>query len=679
MAVTARQVRALAPTSTGTQDFTVSGFGTPQAAIFIFNSAASDSTPADDVRFSIGFWARYSSTDRQYVCHATYKDGQSDTPMYSHGGGDNDAVVRSFTLDSDSPTTAFNAEFNSVITNGVRINWTLADGSVNGYVTCVLFKDFDWAYVDYEEEDDLASYLDDLVFTGWPGEADVVFGLTHRDSSVGVGDTARISLGIAVNDGVESQGSNNFWMWADVKAGYTASIAALMSDDTLLVHTKGKATSPSWARRLVSFDANGATLEQIVTTGLEGRHAFVGILALKLPDGVQSSLDFLATPTSTGTWDITAPGFKPQFALVLSSNQSTYDALETSPLANVFAVSTIDENAQYANLCWLEDGTEPREAHTQSSAAALDQPTWGAGGGAGSDIVASFTSFDADGINLNVTSTDSTARKQIWFTLGTPLEETSGDNLDVTAEAQTGTNTVYVAGVNSDVDAEIAAGATTIYTAGSTSAVSVTSRDTPLMTSGDVAEATVTVGDGTEAVHVAGVMSDVTAAVGTGTTTIYTAGDLDDVVVAGPNATATTSGDVADVAAEIGDGISAVYTAGVLSDVDVESGDGTEAIGTAGVLSDVAVDVGTGTCAVYSAGVLSDVGVDIGDGTETLYNTGDVSDVNVESQDSPSWATSGDVISIDVDSGDGTEACYSAGTNTEIGGGTGTTRLVLIG
>lgn len=422
MAVQVEQKRLAAPTSTGTQDFTVSGFGTPQCAIFMMCSGQTDSTYEGSIRWSVGAWARYDGTDRQFVTHCSQEDDGESTVHNSTSGADNDAVVKCYDPNTNDGTVEFEAAFSALITDGIRINWTAVEGTIQPYVVCAMFNGLQWAYVDSKRELDLSTpYYDDMVFTGWPGEADWVMGLTPRsdDDDVATGDTLRCSIGFAVNDGSETQASTAWWGYrGNAMEYYEAQAAFGLSTDTFLVHTKGKATDWSWARQLESFDANGITLIQTADP-LEGRNSIVGVLAMKFPEGFDFSLDILDTPTSTGTWDITAPGFQPQFAMALWGSTAVVDEIVDDYEASAFAVSTISPAEQYCMAAWYEVGTYPRNSESQVSAAAVDSKMLKAAGSQ-SPLVGSFTSFDAAGMNLSLSSVPDTSKKCILVTFGEP-------------------------------------------------------------------------------------------------------------------------------------------------------------------------------------------------------------------------------------------------------------------
>lgn len=402
-----RSMRATAPTSTGTQDYTVSGFGTPQAAMVVHISGTSNSAAGADIVYSIGFWARYDGTDYQRVSHMAMEDNASGTPINSQSGNDDDAVIKNWDPDQDSNSVHFEASFDSVITNGIRLNWTTVDGTDTGYVIVTLFKGFDWAYLWSQE--DASPYTQDIAYTGGPGTPDVLIGITTRsgDDDSAPGDIARLSFGFCVNDGSRTQGSVDTWYSFEGKSAL-GSVATHRGTASFLAHTKGKAgsdpSSPSWQRSVKSFDANGFTLQQDVTTGLEGRNSMMSVLGLKLPSGCPKAVKHLTAPTSTGSWAITGVGFQPQMCIMGITGVLDSGSVIITPRGNVWGTSAINATEQFCQVAWQEDGATTRVCKTQSSSTAIDHPSWDGTGAAESDFVAGFTSFDSDGMTLDVTS-----------------------------------------------------------------------------------------------------------------------------------------------------------------------------------------------------------------------------------------------------------------------------------
>ena len=124
-------VTVAANTSTGTQDFTVAGFGTPKGAIFLVSYGTANGTAVNHAMLSVGF----TDGTRQRAIGIRVENavvGGSDT------GNIESSTACILTALNSADTTDGVATFDSWITDGVRVNWT--DAPPSAYlVTCILF------------------------------------------------------------------------------------------------------------------------------------------------------------------------------------------------------------------------------------------------------------------------------------------------------------------------------------------------------------------------------------------------------------------------------------------------------------------------------------------------------------------------------------------------------------
>ena len=109
-----RAVRAAGQTGGGDQDFTVSGFGTPKAAIFLCSLATADGTLADGAAISIG------ATDGTNQWAITFYDEHGGTSSDCYSNYATDEVVQILAADG---TIDGEANFSTWITDGVRLTW----------------------------------------------------------------------------------------------------------------------------------------------------------------------------------------------------------------------------------------------------------------------------------------------------------------------------------------------------------------------------------------------------------------------------------------------------------------------------------------------------------------------------------------------------------------------------
>ena len=126
MAVDIATVRAAATTSVETQDFTISGFGTPKAAMFIVTKGVTDNTAAAGAMMAVGFTD--GTRDKCGTVHAKDANATSVTEATF-------STAHCIFLIDDTGTLA-TATFDSWITDGVRIDW--ADAPPSAYLVTVV-------------------------------------------------------------------------------------------------------------------------------------------------------------------------------------------------------------------------------------------------------------------------------------------------------------------------------------------------------------------------------------------------------------------------------------------------------------------------------------------------------------------------------------------------------------
>src|SRR4030065_1189114 len=117
MGVSVVTTRVACNTSTGTQDITISGCGTPKAARFTLVRAATDGTAANHAVISYGF----TDGTRQFAISFEDENALATTETYQ--AKSSALVVRIGNGGADG-TLEGSAEFSAWITDGVRIDWT---------------------------------------------------------------------------------------------------------------------------------------------------------------------------------------------------------------------------------------------------------------------------------------------------------------------------------------------------------------------------------------------------------------------------------------------------------------------------------------------------------------------------------------------------------------------------
>ena len=115
-------VKSAAPTSNGgTQDFTVTGFGTPVCAMFFLSYGTINGTAVDNAMLSFGF---SDFTNHRGIAHVSEDSGTTTDTMSQR------ATTLITLLNTDQSTDGTATA--STITDGVRLTW--ADAPPSAYL-----------------------------------------------------------------------------------------------------------------------------------------------------------------------------------------------------------------------------------------------------------------------------------------------------------------------------------------------------------------------------------------------------------------------------------------------------------------------------------------------------------------------------------------------------------------
>lgn len=396
-------------TTTGTQDFTISGFGTPKAVLFIFPTAPTDATANNNAIFGFGA----ADGTRQWSISTSSRNSSANTVDWKRGM--TDKCIHLITVTGG---VVGEAHFDSWITDGVRINWTTAF-SIAALVTVVLIGGSDLtARVDTIN---LGTSTSAQTYNSLSNTANVLLTATtnsaFNDVSVQVDN---LVLGIATNhpsNGI-SQQSMSITEAYNVTQG--APFAQVMNDRFAFYMTP--------ATGAIDYEV---TLSNFTSTGFDftcsssGNSHDIGIIALNLGGGDFKSGQ-ISSPTSTGSFEINTT-FTPHFCLLGLTGCTANDTLEGDGDAGVLGVSAIDSTSQFSNSLAIEYNSPTTDTQTYSDNVAVALP---AHDGASQLYTASLTSFaPTTGVTLNFSAANATARQWIYLILSTDSIPTGGSSV----------------------------------------------------------------------------------------------------------------------------------------------------------------------------------------------------------------------------------------------------------
>lgn len=370
-------VQAAMRTTTGTQDLTVSGFGTPKAAFCTLTNGTANGTTVSHALISLG------ATDgtRQWAISGRSKDAVT-TTVAGRRANTTDMVL----LADQDGTVIVRAQFSAWVTDGIRINVSVAPAAAY-LLNCSLFggSGVSNAYVstaagpatqDTGTDVTAPGFQPDLVLVGQAG--DHVLGDSNSAQHV-------LSFG-AVQRGGSNPHTQGDLGWEDVSGQTTTALLNRRNTDRV-AHDQNASNE----LELQDFDSSGFT---VMTRGAAGART-MGYLALKF-SGITAVVTALDSPTGTGSQSFTGLGITPQWGLLTLSALTTSDANENTGGAEVFGVSMFTASAQYSTAITSDDGvtTSNAEAVTDSKPVFLRKD-------GGTYVSATFTSFGNGTMTLN--------------------------------------------------------------------------------------------------------------------------------------------------------------------------------------------------------------------------------------------------------------------------------------
>jgi hypothetical protein len=388
MAQSLRTVRVLTLGTTGTQDITISGFGTCIGAIFDMNVGDTDNTVQTTDRSSIGF----CDGTRQAVSAVGSGNGNTTTET-ARLERDNAVIVDL----SGNQSIAGLAVFDSFITDGVRINVTTA--SANRFCNVTLIGgDATNVYVNYSPA--LGTSAGNTVISTVGFEPDLVqASCTGLGAVNSVAAHSIITRGIAVNDGADANFMRGAFDQSGISTTNTGSyVSNVYSIGQFFNNTLG------WGASIGSYTSNGFT----VTTNTDSNDDIFAYIAIKFADTfVKAEIE--DSPSTTGSSSLGATPSTPNFLQIIGSGAS---ALNTATAGLNESDSYFDATNQYSASSYSVDNVSTSDNGKINKSGGLRQlDSSGA-----TEINSTFTAFTSTGATFNFSPT--VARKFITLFVG---------------------------------------------------------------------------------------------------------------------------------------------------------------------------------------------------------------------------------------------------------------------
>lgn len=398
MGVDIAVTRVACNTATGNQDITISGFGTPKAALFLVSSCITDGTAADHAIYCVG------ATDGTNHVVVGGRSRHSVAESDADRRGATDEVIQ--ILEVDTQDVDGEANFNSWITDGVRITWGVALDAAY-LMTVVLFTG-----------SDLSANAGDFTSGSNGGEVDVDCGMEP--------DVAFFFCnGLAINDTPNYSMPCNLGFATNTTPIVNRAASMCVEDGNGTSYTSGAMHTSRCVVNQVPSDgtvSRSLSVSDFISNGTDGftvlHHNGVhigalasGYLALAFNGAVSFKAGTMDTPTDTGDDAQTGPGFTPQFAMLLMNPLTTVDS--TDATQGAIGISTFTADDEYSIAVADEDNQADMDTQSLSDDTAVNLPQHDGSTG----HVAAYKSMDANGWTLTFSETLGTACKWPWLAI----------------------------------------------------------------------------------------------------------------------------------------------------------------------------------------------------------------------------------------------------------------------
>lgn len=389
MAVEIGVIKTNGPTGGATVDHEIAGFGTPTAAIVLWNKTANPGSTAKEQ--TIGFYD--GTRTRSMGIDALSGAGTTDTWRASHES----EIV---------PNTHYGAGRATVSgwsTNGITIVWDSM--AVAWDVTIILFKGTTNVRVDTASMSlagttiTAPGFQPDLVFTLNNG-AVVPWGGYQPHAIMSMGVTHNSSTGI--NQGMIAISSPDAYS--------TNENVSITRDNASFNQIFG---AEAYYGYLDNFSANGFD----VTTSADSGTDELIYLAIELPDQDDAFVGTLSTPTTATTKSMTGFGFEPVGVGVLASHNPTINTLNSTTSGSLgfgFSYHNGTGFIESVQGYSIEDTTGTSNVSDIAEAKVINLQTH-------TDTlshVANIDSFDSDGVTFDFTTTEGTALDMVVWGVG---------------------------------------------------------------------------------------------------------------------------------------------------------------------------------------------------------------------------------------------------------------------
>lgn len=314
MTITTRAVRLPASASNTTQDFTVAGFGTPTAVMFLYSYGTTNDTDTDHALIGQGF---YDGTNMACGYGHSLDNVISTSTTRVRNAVRNDAVVNYYdgvAATTRSATAAF-------ITDGVRLTWT-GTTSMQPYVTAILIKGASAAVGVLTSN----AVLDGTAAVSGLGfDPDLLFMFAPNNATVNTTNSQNMQFvtGVAAKGNIPP--TQKCVSYRDFGSGATTSIGIGVFSAAASGFIGGSSFAARTEYQVTSFDTGGFTIKTAITAATARPLAY-----LALGTGLDADVFSVSAPTSAGNWSPTLSTATPEAVFMWTTALGAVDTIDTS-------------------------------------------------------------------------------------------------------------------------------------------------------------------------------------------------------------------------------------------------------------------------------------------------------------------------------------------------------------
>ena len=306
-----RQATLQAPNTNTTQNYTVSGFGTPTAAIIMW-SKGNTAAWGNDGNIGMGFW---DGTDQRCVT-AGYDHGDTLDSGSGRQAWDPANVV--WMIINGGSTNERKASITGTVTDGLTLTWTgEAPSTVRPYVTVILINGINGAKTGFRTASDTDTGTTQTTTTGITPKLILFAGRLSASDTASHGSGPRVMFGFACNNGSTIDNyTHGLQNRHDLNP--TDCNGAVRDDGCFFLDY----ASNNWCAVTTMTSGSFTTTSDINGTVFASSHHY---LALDFDESVVGWGG--ATPTTSGDWDPFTASFTPQWAFMIPTG---FAALNTN-------------------------------------------------------------------------------------------------------------------------------------------------------------------------------------------------------------------------------------------------------------------------------------------------------------------------------------------------------------